>query len=116
MKEKPYFPKITASTVEEFKTLEDKIKLLPQKIIDQIEVASNHVYITCQLKEVFDSSQYVVLPNFTTQITPTKSDEGQKTTEVAIYANPFLFKINWKYKKDALVNYTFIECENFNKK
>lgn len=116
MADKPYFPKITASSVEDFQALENEVKKFPQKIIDQIEVVHRHVYITCQIKELFDLSKYVVIPNFTTQITPSKSGEHENTTEVSIYAGDFLFKINWKYKKDALINYAFVECENFKKK
>lgn len=109
MSDKPHFPKITARSVEEFAEIEGKLKQLPQQILDQIEVASNHFKITCQLFELFDSSRYVYLPFYTTQIaTAFTKEEG---LEVAIYANDFLFKINWKHKKDAVVNYQFIDCK-----
>lgn len=109
MSDKPHFPKITAKSVEEFKFIEDKLKELPQKILDQIDVANNHFKITCRLYELFDSGRYIYLPDYTTQIaTGFTKEDG---LEVAIYANDFLFKIEWKHKRDAVVNYQFIECK-----
>jgi hypothetical protein len=109
MSDKPHFPKITARSIEEFTAIEKKLRELPQVILDQIEVAYNHVYTTCVLSEVFDSNKYITLPNYVTQIKPSfKEDKG---LEVLIYAGDFLFKIDWSYKKDATVNYLFIDCK-----
>lgn len=92
MNQKLYFPKITASTIEEFTSLIDSVKKLPQEIIEQIEsVSPGSVGINCELKDSCKGSK-IYLPASTSQI----SHFG---TYVGIYCKPFFFTIEFRGKE-----------------
>src|ERR1035437_497881 len=100
-RDKKYFPKITADSVEKFQSMTDLINTLPQDIIDQIESAHmGLIGLECLLKQPNGDKDTIWLPNYTTQI----SHFGEY---IGIYSDKFFFKMTggWLKQQYRLIFY-----------
>ena len=99
-KEKPL---IGAKTIEEFQKIEEALKTLPEKVLDQIlSVKSGMSGFDCSLRYNFCKDQNIYTPKeITTQIT----DFGDF---IGIYAGKFFFRIEGDMYKNGKFNYIFI--------
>lgn len=97
-------PIIMAKTTEEFQTLSNAIKQLPEKVYNQIEKVENGFKITCHLKKIWADKKDVFLPDNCTQI----SDFGEY---IGAYCVEFFLQIP---KSDSHYSYIFIKNEKTN--
>lgn len=84
--------KIIAKSVEEFSALSEKLKLLPDQILNQIESAENGlVGFTCRFRNQFKTDSEYFIPNNTKQIKNFSGGAGN--SGIGIYADGFYFVI-----------------------
>lgn len=88
---------ITATSIEEFTRISEKIKELPEKVLDQIEKVDTRHWISCYIKQRYTDNKDIYIPrNMVTQI----SDFGDY---IGIYCGDFFLKA-----PKADFNYTYI--------
>ena len=96
-------PKITANSMEQFKAMEDLLKALPEKILEQIElVESGQVGLKCIIKNSFKDELKIWLPDYVTQI----SDFDDY---IGIYADKYFFEIPKATIKNKKITYLFMK-------
>lgn len=89
--------KITASTIEEFNEIQEKVNTLPDQIQNQIVVASKDSLLGIKCEFIKQNS--IFLPRNTNQITDFDDYVG-------IYSDDFFFTI--EKTKEKIVSYIFI--------
>lgn len=95
---------ITASDIENFKYISERLDKLPDNIKEQIVTAKHTaVGIECTIRDNFEDGQRINLPNSVSQI----SDFGEY---IGIYCDKYFFKIEGDLYKKKL-NYVFIKCD-----
>lgn len=91
--------KITAKSLEEFTMLSNKIKELPETVLQQIEKVTSENWVSCYLKPIHGNNKDIFIPKYTTQIT----DFGDY---IGIYCGDFFLKA-----PKADFHYTYILTE-----
>ena len=90
-------PKIIASTVDEFNSISERLKKLPESILSQIETVVDHrlLGLECQIRKKYDQTG-TYLPKSTRQIT-TFDDY------IGVYCDDFFFKLPKENKIDYVI-------------
>lgn len=97
---KEHFPKITASSIEQFKEIEEAIKKLSKNIIEQIEIALlGALGIECTLCK-YKCGEQCIIPKSTHQI----SDFGDY---YGVYAENYYFRIPKNEHSKKMPTFTF---------
>ena len=103
-KQLPKDLKITVNVVESFKNIEEKLIILPDSILNQIEHVEfdDTIGLICIIRNKHDKVQEIILPKGTTQI-------HNFDDFIAIYCGEFLFKL----LVDKKYNFVFLN-DDFN--
>lgn len=86
--DKPHFPTITASSKEQFDRIEQKLRRLPQVVLDNIKNADEGLSgIRCYI------DKYKLFSDKTLRFPNTVHSIKQRDTECVLYARDFIFEI-----------------------
>lgn len=97
---KPHLPQITASSMEEFKSIEEAINKLPKNIVEQIEIVSSGALgIECTFDK-YKSYEGCIIPKTTRQISDFEDYYG-------VYAEGYFFTIPKNKHSKKMPTFTF---------
>ena len=94
--------KISANSVAEFQSIQEKVEKLPPAILMQIETVTESLGGThCIFRDKFETKPILYIPADTKKIV-------QKKAEIWIYSKDFFFE--FKSKSFDEIEYEFIKC------
>ena len=98
MSEKRY--KVISQSIEEFKKLEDKLKTLPESVMNQVEtIEQGFSYIKCTFFKLYDNKVIIYIPSDNLNMCNVNSDGFR------CYNDEFIFEMELTEKQQVEIRF-----------